>query len=195
MAIRRSVVIAIAFGAVVVAALVLPICLNRYSGPPPSPGVPEELLPAGIEKFQKLDEMLYRGAQPDARGFRDLEEKLGIRTVINLRNGHSDKEMLEGTSLRYKNIGMAPWDADDEEVIEFLKVVTDTSKGPFFVHCEHGVDRTGFMCAIYRIVVHGWGKERAIAERRRFKPHLIWMNLERYIRKMHTEAIRRKAGL
>jgi protein tyrosine/serine phosphatase len=197
MAVKRSVVITIgiAFGAVLAAGLLLTTCLNRDEGPLPSPGISEELLPAGIEKFQKLDDMLYRGAQPDGRGFRDLEQKLGIRTVINLRKRHSDEKMLKGTSLAYKNIGMNVWDAEDEDVIEFLKLVKDEAKGPFFVHCEHGVDRTGFMCAIYRIVIQGWDKEKALAERRSFRPHRIWRNLERYIRKMDVEAIRKKAGL
>lgn len=168
--------------------------LNRDNVPPPSPGMDEEALPAGIEKFQKLDDNLYRGAQPDARGFKKLE-RFGIRTIINLRSGHSDQEALTGTSLDYRHIGMNVWDIDEPDVIAFLKLVTDRSKGPFFVHCEHGVDRTGFLCAIYRIVVQGWSKEKALRERRAFRPHLIWRNLERYIRRMNVDDMRRKAGL
>jgi protein tyrosine/serine phosphatase len=191
---RAFVLTAIAFS-VLVAAGLLTTCLNEDDGTLPLPGISKELLPAGVEKFQKLDDMLYRGAQPDGRGFRDLERKLGIRTVIDLRNHHGETKMLAGTSLAYNNIGMKAWHAEDEDVIEFLKLVKHKWKGPFFIHCKHGVDRTGFMCAIYRIVAQGWDKEKALAERRRFRPHRIWKNLERYIRKMDVEAIRKKVGL
>jgi len=193
---RRSVVIhiAIVFSVLVAAALLLlTTCVNQDEWPPASPGVSADALPTGIKNFQKLDDTVYRGAQPDARGFREVE-KLGIRTVINLRQRHSDEKMLTGTSLAYKNIGMNVWHAEDQDVTEFLKLVKDKSKGPFFVHCEHGVDRTGFMCAIYRIVVQGWNKENALAEMRAFEPHRIWKNLDRYIWKMDVEAIRQKAG-
>ena len=172
-----AIAIAIALSAVVAAALLL-----RTNG-----------TQDGIAKFQKLDATLYRGAQPHARDFKDLE-KLGVRTIINLRKRHSDESMLKGTSLRYRNIGMNVWQAEDDHVIAFLKLVKDRSKGPFFIHCQQGVDRTGFMCAIYRIVVQGWTKEKALAEMRRFKPHRIWTNLERYIRKMDVKAVRKKTG-
>ena len=38
------------------------------------------------------------------------------------------------------------------------------SCGPFFVHCQHGSDRTGVCIAAYRIVVQGWTKQDAIRE-------------------------------
>jgi len=185
--------IAVALSALAIT-LLLTTCLKQDYGPPPPPGVSEDALPAGIKNFQKLDDTLYRGSQPDARGFKELE-KLGIRTVINLRKRHSDRKMLAGTSLACKDIGMNVWNAEDEDVIAFLKLVKDKSKGPFFIHCEHGLDRTGFMCAIYRVVMQGWSKEKALDERRSFGPHRIWKNLERYIRKMDVKAIREKAGL
>ncbi len=191
---RTPIILIVASSILAIAGLLLGTFLTQDGLAPPSSGMNGESLPAGIEKFQKLDDDLYRGAQPGAKGFKELE-KLGIRTVVNLRTGHSDEESLGGTSLAYRNIGMNVWDVDEPDVIAFLKLVSDRSKGPFFVHCEHGVDRTGFMCAIYRIVVQGWSKEKALKERRAFKPHLIWKNLERYIRKMDVHEIRRKAGL
>jgi tyrosine-protein phosphatase SIW14 len=195
MAVKRSVVIsiAIALTAVIAAVFVLAACLNRYHGPLPPPGVSEDLLPKGVEKFQKLDDVVYRGAQPDARGFRELE-KLGIRTVIDLRKHHSDEKLLVGTSLGLKNIGMNVWHEEDKDVMEFLKTVKDRSRAPFFVHCKQGVDRAGFMCAIYRIVAQGWDKDKAIAEMRAFGSHRIWKNLERYIQKMDVDATRKTVG-
>ena len=36
------------------------------------------------------------------------------------------------------------------------------------VHCKNGVDRTGYMVALYRVERGGWSPERAAAEMRRF---------------------------
>src|SRR5882762_7785838 len=43
-------------------------------------------LPAseGIGNFGKINEILYRGAQPDEAGLKNLK-RLGIQTIINLR--------------------------------------------------------------------------------------------------------------
>lgn len=150
----------------------------------------------GLPNLHKVDDNLYRGAQPTAEGFRELKA-LGIKTVINLRKFHSDRKLLGDTGLRYVSIGANAWHSEDEDVIEFLKTVSDTSKGPFFVHCQHGADRTGTMNAVYRIVMQGWTKERAIEEMTRggYGFHSVWKNLIRYIQKLDVEKIRRKAGL
>ncbi len=36
------------------------------------------------------------------------------------------------------------------------------------MHCRSGVDRTGYMLAMYRMTEDGWSKEQALAEMRRF---------------------------
>lgn len=150
----------------------------------------------GLPNLHKVDDNLYRGAQPTAEGFRELKA-MGIKTVINLRKFHSDRKLLGGTGLRYVSIGANAWHSEDEDVVEFLKTVSDTSKGPFFVHCQHGADRTGTMNAIYRMVMQGWSKDRAIEEMTRggYGFHSIWKNLIRYIQKLDIDKIRRKAGI
>jgi len=36
---------------------------------------------------------------------------------------------------------------------------------PVFLHCLHGADRTGAMCAIYRTTMEDWSNKEAIKER------------------------------
>ena len=36
----------------------------------------------------------------------------------------------------------------DKYVDEFLSIVDDTNAVPVLVHCQHGADRTGTMCAM-----------------------------------------------
>jgi protein tyrosine/serine phosphatase len=92
---------------------------------------------------------------------------------------------------------MTPLNIEDKDVIRFLQIVTDSNCTPVFVHCQHGADRTGTMCAIYRIAVQGWSKDNAIEEMTKggFDFHSIWKNLPNYIRKLDVEEIKRNAGL
>lgn len=92
---------------------------------------------------------------------------------------------------------MKPWHPEDKEAVRFLKTVTDKSKTPVFVHCQRGADRTGVMCAIYRIVVQDWSKQQAIEEMTKggFGFHTAWVNLIEYIKDLDIEKIKQAANL
>ena len=151
---------------------------------------------AGVENCFQVTTNLYRGAQPTADGFKNLKA-MGIKTVVNLRAWHSDKDKVAGTGLKSVRFEMEPWRGDTDEVVEFLKAVTDTNNLPAFVHCERGADRTGMMCAMYRITVCGWTKEQAIDEMKNggfdFSP--VWHELITFIEKADIADIKRRAGL
>jgi protein tyrosine phosphatase (PTP) superfamily phosphohydrolase (DUF442 family) len=151
---------------------------------------------AGVPNCYQVTANLYRGAQPTAEGAKQLE-LLGIRTVINLRAFHSDKDEIAGTGLKNVRFETKPWHAEEEDVIGFLKVVTDTNNLPAFVHCQRGADRTGMMCAMYRIVVCGWTKPEAINEMKNggFDFNPAWHDLVSFIEKADIADIKRRAGL
>ena len=155
----------------------------------------------GLPNFHRVSDDLCRGAQPEAEGIRELE-KLGVRTIVNLRLVHSDRDEIRQAglttgSIGYEHIRMEAWDADADEVLRFLEIVTDPAKTPVFVHCKHGADRTGMTCAVYRIVVQGWSREDAVEEMREggFGFHAIWRGLPEYLRELDVERMRREAGL
>lgn len=150
----------------------------------------------GVGNFHRVSATLYRGEQPTAQGFVSLKQ-LGIRTVVNLRLTHSDKEALGDLPLQYVHIPMAAWDVEHQEVVQFLKVVTDSKRHPVFVHCLHGADRTGMMVALYRVVVDGWSKAEAIREMKQggFGHHMILGNLTSDIEQMDIAALKEKVGL
>jgi protein tyrosine phosphatase (PTP) superfamily phosphohydrolase (DUF442 family) len=160
------------------------------------PSWAQPLASARLRNFYKVSDDLYRGAQPDRQGFLELE-RLGIKTVVNLRLGGSDRSMLEGTRITAVEIPAEAWDLDDNEVVQFLRVLSDKSKTPVFVHCSHGADRTGAMTAIYRIAVQGWAKEAAVAEMTQggFGFHSLWDNLPKYIRALDINLTLKQAGL
>jgi protein tyrosine phosphatase (PTP) superfamily phosphohydrolase (DUF442 family) len=151
---------------------------------------------AGVQNCFEVTTNLYRGAQPTAEGMVHLKA-MGIKTVVNLRAWHSDKDKVAGTGLKSVWFETEPWHGDEEDVVRFLKAVTDTNNLPAFVHCERGADRTGVMCAMYRVVVCGWTKPEAIAEMENggfgFNP--VWHDLVIFVEKADVNKIMREAGL
>jgi protein tyrosine phosphatase (PTP) superfamily phosphohydrolase (DUF442 family) len=150
----------------------------------------------GVANLYKLSDDLYRSSQPSAEGMVNLEE-MGIKTIVNLRLLNSDRDELEGTDLAYVHIQMEAWRAEEDEVVEFLRVVLDPERAPVLVHCSYGADRTGAMCAVYRVAVQGWSKEEAIKEMTQggFGFHQIWGNLSLWISVLDIEEIRTQAGI
>lgn len=150
----------------------------------------------GLPNLYRVSSGLFRGAQPTTEGMRELE-KLGVRTVVNLRSFHSDADEIGGTGLAGEHIYMKPWHPEDEDVVHFLRIVTDPNRLPVFVHCQHGVDRTGTMCAMYRVVVEGWSRDDAIREMTEggFGFHEGWQNLVEYIRTADIDRLRRETSV
>lgn len=142
----------------------------------------------GLPNFARISDALYRGAQPTREGFEELK-KLGVRTVINLRAGHSDEKLIEGLGLRYISIPTNTWKLTDRHSARFLKAALDPANAPVFVHCQHGSDRTGTMVAVYRIYVQKWAPEDAIRELPSFGFHEIWKNLRTYLKKLDVKKL------
>jgi protein tyrosine phosphatase (PTP) superfamily phosphohydrolase (DUF442 family) len=149
-----------------------------------------------LSNLNQIAPDFYRGAQPDAAGMEALE-KMGIKTVINLRDNHDDDDEVKGTNLKTILIPIKTWALGDEHVIPFLKAINDKEKRPVFLHCAHGSDRTGTMCAVYRIVFQGWTKKEAIREMKwgGYDFHTWWDNLPEYIENMDVEKLKAEAGI
>ena len=143
---------------------------------------------AGLPNLHKVDAKLYRSAQPTAEGMTNLVA-LGVKTVINLRDNASDADEIGGLPLAARRIEIATWNPKVEQVREFFKILDDTNAVPVLVHCWHGADRTGTMCALYRILRQDWKVEDAINEMKDggYGYHSIWFHLPRFIRKTAKE--------
>ena len=162
----------------------------------------EKLDRPGLPNLHRVSLMLYRGARPQAAGFEQLKA-LGVRTDVNLElfehelaDEQHETDLAAKAGLGYVHIRSAAWDADDENVVAFLKVMGDPLRLPVFVHCQHGADRTGLMVAMYRIVVEGWSKQEAIAEMTKGGTgwHEAWGNIVRYIERADIESIKKQAA-
>jgi protein tyrosine phosphatase (PTP) superfamily phosphohydrolase (DUF442 family) len=150
----------------------------------------------GLPNFHKVSQDLYRGAQPTSTGIKQLKD-MGIKTIVNLRSFHSDRDEIGDVEIVYEHIRMKAWHPEEEDVVRFLKIVTNKEKTPVFVHCQHGSDRTGLMCAIYRVAICGWSKESAADEMINggFGFHPIWKNLRDYLIRLDIEKVKDKVGI
>ncbi len=150
----------------------------------------------GVPNFHKISEDLYRSGQPTAKGLRNLKD-LGIRTVIDLRWLNSERNAATDSGLEYEHIHMTVLTPEESDAVKFLQIVTDKKRTPVLVHCQYGADRTGILCAIYRIAIQGWTKEKALKEMIEggFGFHGIWGNLVQWVKKLDIEKIREKAGI
>jgi len=138
----------------------------------------------GVSYAAEVAPGLFRGGQPDEDGVAWLKGQ-GIRTVINLRHFHGDRERrrVEAAGLRYHRIALASSDAPRRgQVARFLELVRDPALRPLYVHCLHGVDRTGAMIAIYRMEEEGWSNAEAFEEMKSFDAHRLWRDLRRFVR-------------
>jgi protein tyrosine phosphatase (PTP) superfamily phosphohydrolase (DUF442 family) len=150
----------------------------------------------GVPNLYRISGELYRGDQPSSQGMRNLKN-LGLKTILNLRSFHSDRDEIGEAGLAYEHIFMKPWHPEEEDAVRFLKIVTDPKRSPVLVHCQHGADRTGTMIAVYRIAVQGWSKAEAIREMTQggFGFHQTWGNLPKWIQKLNIERLKRQAGI
>jgi tyrosine-protein phosphatase SIW14 len=147
---------------------------GRYPLATPRSDVP------GVANFAQISEQLYRGAQPTREGFIELQ-KMGLKTIVNLRETRSDRGGMEGLGLRYVHIRFNPAGPEDAEIAAFMQVMQDPDCRPAFVHCLAGSDRTGTIVAIYRVMEQDWPMEEAVKELPRFGYHDVWTDLLLYL--------------
>jgi len=126
--------------------------------------------------------------------------KLGVRSVVDLRSSYEHSEEIQTAAQRaglaYYWLPLSVWEPpDDAQVSEFMSLVTNMSKGPFYVFCADGLHRTGEMTAIYRIMHDNWDIKRALAEMDEigFSPYYYSLRnyVWRYARKFRPASVNR----
>lgn len=147
---------------------------------------------ATFERSKRLREVtpgiLYRSGQLNAEGLADAVKRLGIRTVINLRDEApdpevqnsffdwrttSESELCKRLGVRY--VFILPDLVQRRQIAtkhpvaidRFVKILDDPTSYPILVHCRAGLNRTGVMVAVYRMEHDGWTVRQAWDELRR----------------------------
>ena len=122
-----------------------------------------------IPNFGKVTDALYRGALPDARGYRALAERLEVRRVLSViehERAEDARIALASGIGEWHHIAFSDRDAPDpESVRRWLDYVRSSERdGRVFTHCRGGRHRTGVLVAVLRTTDQGWNKEQAYQE-------------------------------
>lgn len=126
------------------------------------PGEWAHLIDSHYNLYQ-ITPALYRSRQPDAAAL-PLLKQLGVVTVVNFMKA-SDSTWLSDPSMTQIQIPLQTVHITDADILQSLRAIqTAEEKGPVLMHCKHGLDRTGLVSAMYRIVVQGWSKQAALDE-------------------------------
>ena len=150
-----------------------------------------------LPNFYKVNDRLYRGAQPGAGGIKKLKE-LGVQTILNLRGEgeetRAEKKEVEEAGLKYIALPMPGLNSPSDEAVEkALKIIDDPENGVVFVHCKHGADRTGTVIACYRISHENVDGEKATAEARKYGMSWVQFGMRGYISDYYKKYQTRKA--
>ncbi len=138
----------------------------------------------GVPNYQQLNESVSRGGQPDEEGFRNLAAS-GVRTIVDLRESGDrakwEKHLVHELGMHYVNIPMrgmhTPRDKDVSHALRELKA----GRGPVFIHCQRGADRTGVVLACYRMEHDRWTNRQALDEARSLGLSWYQFPLIRYV--------------
>jgi len=124
-----------------------------------------------IDNFGQVNAQFYRGGQPLDGDYAALAS-LGVKTVIDLQaDGQPDEERLvRAAGMTFHRIPMTTHVAPTEQQIaEFLGLVSNQAAQPVYVHCAGGRHRTGVMSAVYRMTADGWTADQAFSEMKHYK--------------------------
>ncbi len=150
---------------------------------------------ACLENIYRIDEGVYRCEQPYGNDFVALEA-FGIQEVLSLRRYHGDRSQAKGSGLKLYWLKTRASKIGGQDLADALSVILNR-EGPIVFHCWHGSDRTGAVCAAYRVVVQGWPKDDAIDEMVNggFGFHKQFSQIIDVIEGLDVDSMRRQLGL
>ncbi|HEY7088484.1 MAG TPA: tyrosine-protein phosphatase [Tepidisphaeraceae bacterium] len=146
---------------------------------------------------------IYRGDQPNTlEDLKKLQAEKGVVTLIDLRDHlippmiddprrmRETSEWAQQLGMTYVNIPSTPNGSGRQEIVDhadqFMQdVQSGKLKGPFFVFCTKGRDRTGLFIARLRMTQDGWSPDDAAEEMMEFGQNRVWApGMDRFVRNM-----------
>lgn len=122
----------------------------------------------------KLDKNIWRGPQPTSLSDYAELANLGIKTTLDLENGFPNFGDVTAVNLQsmagcFKiEVLQLPlgelFPPTKNELSIGAGYLNDHAQSGIYVHCRAGHNRTGMICAAYRMKFNGWSKDLARAE-------------------------------
>ncbi len=147
---------------------------------------PQGRLDYGIPNFQKTTDVIYRGGRPTLKGLQYLKTA-GFKTIINLENNN---QAVSQEFAAAKKLGLQMYSApmswttkpDDKQVNAILANLQNPEMYPIFIHCHHGMDRTGLIIGLHRVFAQKWTAKDAYSEMLKYGFHPEYKALDNYYR-------------
>jgi tyrosine-protein phosphatase SIW14 len=139
----------------------------------------EKITVRGVHNAGKINDHLYRGAQPDVIGLSELKN-LGVNIIVDLRRESTstmNEEKARATTIgvRFVSIPLGGFsNPTSEQLAQFFSLVREDPQPTIFVHCQFGEDRSGVFVAAYRIAFDHWTADQAMAEMLHFGFNHNW---------------------
>jgi protein tyrosine phosphatase (PTP) superfamily phosphohydrolase (DUF442 family) len=106
----------------------------------------------------RVSEGLWRSAQPTPGDLTKLKQR-GLKSVVCVRGGRAfgswplEKEACERLQLDLHKVAIRARQAPrKQDLLDLIDLLSSLSY-PALIHCKSGADRTGFVAAVYLIVV------------------------------------------
>lgn len=114
-----------------------------------------------VSNLHRIGPDMYRSNQPSPARLRRLRDRLGLKTIVNLRGpsprGHYLLEQEACKDLGLELINFKVWSGlpPAPEMIVRAKVLFHDLRYPALIHCKSGVDRASLVATLYRHLYRG----------------------------------------
>lgn len=131
---------------------------------------------AKIDEFEKdcfsgknIDRLLTSAMYGNNTKLNEFKNEYNLKTIIDLRGDFFEASDVKNEHEACEDIGIehipilidTEKGPDKSQIKQFLKIMADSAKKPLYIHCHHGIDRTGLMIAIYKMDKYGVSYEKA----------------------------------
>ena len=117
-----------------------------------------------INRFMPVTNGLFRGSAPNNQDVMFLKDNYGINKIVSLddRSAYRIKDIVKELGIKHIII---PLTFNHGSLIQLLNFDLNNlliNDGPTYIHCYHGKDRTGLVCALFECKYLGEDPEVAI---------------------------------
>lgn len=111
---------------------------------------------------------IYRSGRPDDALVRHVRSSRGVTRLVSLSGPVPAHDTARALGMEVDVFAWSGRQLPPEHELEAVLDLLDAG-GPVWIHCEHGMDRTGLAIAAYRVRRQHWDVERALAEMARYR--------------------------
>jgi protein tyrosine phosphatase (PTP) superfamily phosphohydrolase (DUF442 family) len=116
----------------------------------------------GIHNSFRVTDTIYSGSQPEGDAAFAALAKLGVKTIVSVDGSKPDVERAHKYGLQYVHLPFGYDGVPTNRVVELAKLRA-LARGPFFVHCHHGLHRGPTAVAVICEASAGWTPDQAEA--------------------------------